>query len=259
MGYQQSYIVTKENNDNDKVLDIFKKHNIRCKGDKEANCIAKITLRKDVELKEFSFKKGKEFLCVAGDRFSQKSVTRMFELDDNSRFSKLSEDELDFISTLEIIFAEEISLGEIDMDIEYLCIEPNKPTKESLKITKKIFEKAFVHDGYKNVIRFFDMMYLEMHSKAEIDNLKSNLIKVCNDLNLNLEFRKQKYLNYNTEEVLCIIEGLKLFSFHKRLEGDDIYVWEQPSSDNDGAYFIEEFARYLDNSINLSKDKTETL
>ena len=66
---------------------MFKKYDMRCEDDKYARCYAKITLKKDIE----GFKKGTQFLYMYGDRFAQKNIEGIYNIDKEEDFKKIIE------------------------------------------------------------------------------------------------------------------------------------------------------------------------
>ena len=81
MGYQESFIYTsktniKANHDNiEKILQMFKKHNLRCADDMLASCDCRLYFNEDV----CGFKKGMEMLVICGERGPQRSPWLLFE------------------------------------------------------------------------------------------------------------------------------------------------------------------------------------
>lgn len=111
MGYQESYISTKNNKDLEKILDIFKKYNIRCEKDLFASCVAKITLKKDISSigdNAKSFKEGKEFLYICGDRSAQRRNSDLFDIESDSDYQAFSLEEKRIIDDIDIIFTEDM-------------------------------------------------------------------------------------------------------------------------------------------------------
>lgn len=110
MGYQESYLHTttsnieRNNEDIQKVLEIFKKYDIRCLGDDMATCYLKVHCKKNCG----KYKKGMDVLFIVGDRTAQRCnryVFNIFEPEDAEIFTK---EELKIIDRVKITFYDDI-------------------------------------------------------------------------------------------------------------------------------------------------------
>lgn len=120
MGYQESYIFTKKNEDLDKIISMFDKHEIRTTGDNYCSCACKITLNKDIE-DEFNtkYKKGKQFLYMVGERHEQRCIGNMFNINEID----YTDQEKKLINKVDIVFTEYFPSSKIFNDSEYASIE----------------------------------------------------------------------------------------------------------------------------------------
>lgn len=250
MSYQESYISTKDNKDMDKILNIFKKCNIRCFNDKEASCISKITLKKDIQHEDYSFEKGKEFLYISGERFTQKSLSNLFKLDDKMVNKLLSKEELNLISTIDIIFAESLPTEDIFNNktdyatIEYLKLEPIKVNKKYLELSRKFLDKMCENNEFYHG----DFEVMHSYSLSQIIQKKNDLIKICKEMDLDLEIKQGDSCNFNgIDEEVYSIEGLDLFYCSKQASPEGLYTWSEPSYNKQDNQCVEKFARFLEN------------
>ena len=111
MGYQESFIhttcsnVERNNEDIQKYIEMFKKHDVRCEGDWLASCIMKLHFNKTVN----KFKKGMNVLVISGERQAQRSADRLFDIDyelDEDIIPKYTEEERKLIRRAQITFIE---------------------------------------------------------------------------------------------------------------------------------------------------------
>lgn len=129
MGTQSSFISTNRNSDLDKIIDLFKKYNVRTTNDEMCSCYSKVTLNKKIRTmvdemmgtvgENKTFKKGKQFLLIEGERFCQRDVESMFDMDT----IKYTEKEIKLINKIEIIFIEDLPYEKIFEDKEHAIIE----------------------------------------------------------------------------------------------------------------------------------------
>lgn len=132
MGYQESYIFTNNNNDLNKIVDIFKRHNIRTTDDWECSCVAKIKLNKNVktnvsifgesDIEDEEFENGKEFLYMSGERYPQRSVNNLFD----TYNIDYTEVERNLIDNVSIIFTEYMPSSNIFNSTDYASVEDIK-------------------------------------------------------------------------------------------------------------------------------------
>lgn len=110
MGYQESYLhttttdVARNNEDIQKVLEIFKKYDIRCLGDDIATCYLKIHCKKNCG----KFKKGMDVLFIAGDRTAQYHSVYAFNIFEPEDRNKFTEDELKVIYRVKISYYDNV-------------------------------------------------------------------------------------------------------------------------------------------------------
>lgn len=127
MGSQSSFIYTNRNSDINKIISLFEKYNIRTAKDELCSCCAKVTLNKQVRTIDSwgcvgnneTFRKGKQFLLLEGERSCQRNIENMFDMDSIQYTNK----ELDLIYKIEIIFADYFPCDKIYENNEYATIE----------------------------------------------------------------------------------------------------------------------------------------
>jgi len=129
MGSQTTFINTKRNSDLDKIIGLFRKYNIRTADDDMCNCSARVTLNKQIRAtvdevwgsvgNDITFKKGKQFLVMDGDRYYQRDIEEMFDTENIQYTDK----ELDLIYKIEITFADYFPCERIFEDKKYATIE----------------------------------------------------------------------------------------------------------------------------------------
>lgn len=82
MGYQESIIhtnlknVKKNNEEIDRILELFQKYDCRCQDDLFASCTHKLHFTEDIG----KYKAGMDVLVVCGERFAQRSNHRLFDM-----------------------------------------------------------------------------------------------------------------------------------------------------------------------------------
>lgn len=168
MGSQASLIYTNRNSDIDKIVALFKKYNIRTADYDECSCYAKVTLNKQIRTtvdevwgsagNNQTFKKGKQFLVIEGERYYQRDIENMFEMDSVEYTDK----ELDLIYKVEIIFADYLPYEKIFENNDYATIEEldiciETPDEKYLEIAKEIVEELKIEgkeiEAYKNQVK----------------------------------------------------------------------------------------------------------
>lgn len=152
MYIQVSFISTSRNEDLDKIIDLFKKYNIRNEDDELCSCCAKVTLNKQIKstvdksrgLRGNSkiFEKGKQFLVLQGDICCQRNSEYIFKADE----IQYTNEELDLIYKINIIFADYIPYDDILKNKEYatideLCILGKMIDIKYMTIANKIAEE----------------------------------------------------------------------------------------------------------------------
>ena len=157
MGYQESFVHTTKSNiernnaDLEKMLEIFKKHDVRCKGDWLASCVAKITFKKTVG----PYKKGMQVLWITGERQAQRSGYRLFDLypeDDDYNPDIYTKEEYKIINRAKLTFIDDILylLDDITedsdkVDIEHLELQPKLPSNhDNLKSLSEDIDNALL-------------------------------------------------------------------------------------------------------------------
>lgn len=168
MGSQASFISTNRNSDLDKIIELFKKYNIRTSDDEMCTCYAKVTLNKSIRStvdevwgtvgNDKTFKKGKQFLLIEGERYYQRSIENMFEMND----IQYSDEELDLIYKIEIIFADYLPYDEMFYNKEYaifddLDISNETPDEKYMTIANEIADKLKIQckdvEQYKKQVK----------------------------------------------------------------------------------------------------------
>lgn len=160
MGNQKSYVYTnacnaEENSkDIERILDLFRKYNVRCAGDNFATCTHKLRFNEELidngilfDDDQMYFPKGMEMLVIYGMRTAQRSIERLFdgswyanENEDKSAWSKMTEEEKEFASNIVINYAENLQfVGQAETDgkitVEKLDLKPHtfrKPLDEQI-------------------------------------------------------------------------------------------------------------------------------
>lgn len=111
MGHQIAFIYTHKtnptkNNENiEKIIDIFKKYNIRCENDPCCTCYSTITLPKNYYTAAGTFKKGTTLLFLEGDRSRVRSNGRVFDQDIPNP-PQLTQDERQLLYKTQIVFVD---------------------------------------------------------------------------------------------------------------------------------------------------------
>lgn len=115
MGYQESFIYTNKsnvaaNNKNiDRMIDFFKKYNVRCNGDPVVKCVCKIHFNERVH----GFSKGMEMLVLSGERSAQRSPYAIFNIapfalfEETYKGQKIDPEDMKMICKTKILFIEE--------------------------------------------------------------------------------------------------------------------------------------------------------
>lgn len=95
----------KNNNDIEKIVDIFKKYNIRCENDFVCTCYSTITLPKTYHTEAGTFKKGTTLLFLEGDRHAVRNAYNLFDMDQPER-PLLTAEELKMVCRTKIVFVD---------------------------------------------------------------------------------------------------------------------------------------------------------
>lgn len=151
MGSQASFISTNKNSDLDKIIDLFKKYNIRTADDEMCSCYAMVTLNKSIRStvdevwgtlgNSRTFRKGKQFLLIEGERCCRREIEDMFDINNIQYTDK----ELDLIYKIEIIFVDYFPCEKIFEKKEYATIDKldictNTHYEKYMKIANEISE-----------------------------------------------------------------------------------------------------------------------
>ena len=138
MGYQESFVFTNKDDVNanhddiEKILTIFKKYGVRCKGDWIATCACKLVFNKEIG----EFKKGMEMLVISGDRGAQREIDNLFDIYDD-------EDEIEPINYTneEMKLIKRVKMTGIENYPEILKAEENGDVtvKELRLVSDKVF------------------------------------------------------------------------------------------------------------------------
>lgn len=234
MGYQESCIYTDNSSDIKKIIDMFKKYDMRCEDDKYARCYAKITLKKDIE----GFKKGTQFLYMYGDRFAQKNIEGIYNIDKEEDFKKYSSEELDIINRTKVVFKEEFCdyniLDDREIsDINILSIKALEVDDIYIKKAKEFLDKVCIKDEKTKEIKFIHKIY----KNKEFLDFRNNLINVCNDMNIKLNISEQFIPSMqDTYNKVYSIEGLTdiiSFEYHKTPHLNHLGSIIQPDDSSD--------------------------
>ena len=136
----------------DKIISLFEKYNIRTADDEMCSCCAKVTLNKQIRLtidevwgsvgNNKTFKKGKQFLLLVGERCCQRDIEDMFDMEN----IQYNDKELDLIYSIDIIFADYFPTEKMFEDIKYATIEDldvctQTPDEKYLAIATEIAEE----------------------------------------------------------------------------------------------------------------------
>lgn len=160
MGYQAAFIhttcsnVERNNSDLAKYIEIFKKYDVRCKGDWLADCVDMLHFNKTVG----KYKKGMDILVISGERQAVRYAERIFDCDyeigDRDKTSLYTSEEMKLIKRARITFVEEAYyVMDILDDEEYITrkelkLEPNNIASnynEISSIVKSMFDKIFIY------------------------------------------------------------------------------------------------------------------
>ncbi|HEY8890189.1 MAG TPA: hypothetical protein VIM70_08015 [Clostridium sp.] len=193
MGSQSSFINTNRNSDLDKIIDLFRKYNLRTADDDVCSCSARVTLNKQIRTtvdevwgsvgNDTTFKKGKQFLVMDGERCYQRDILQMFDTENIQYTDK----ELDLIYKIEITFADYFPCERIFEDKEYATIDEldictENPGEKYMVIARKITEKLKVEGK--------DIKQWEIQVK-----------EVCDRYGMNLEINSWVTKNTNMYDV----------------------------------------------------------
>lgn len=111
MGYQESYVTTKNKKDFEKLVNYFKKNKLWENPHSNVSLVEIITLNKEIvgdyyfmchTETTYKFSKGTKFLYFVGERYEQKSYLDLFDIDNINP----SEKDMKWIRDIKIIFTE---------------------------------------------------------------------------------------------------------------------------------------------------------
>ena len=139
MGHQESYVYTnrstnieRNNEDIKKIIEIFKKYDIRCEGDWVCDCCGIVHIKKNIGL----FKKGMDLLYVAGDRQAMRDCFRLFDIYFNGTGRSADEftpEEIKLMKRVKFAFIENVFyLIEAEKDKDILEFEELKLLPDNL-------------------------------------------------------------------------------------------------------------------------------
>lgn len=188
--YQQKSDVQKNHENLEKVIRLFKKHNVKTIHDPMGRCVARITLKKPF----LNYKKGMEFLMVSGDSHSLHSKSALFnyksmeELEASGLFTK---DEIYLIKRLQMTFSDEDKiLGELNLrkysdvaTFEYLYLDDEPENmKEMREFAKMIRPNSIVNETDDGI-----------HAVDNFNRLNRQIQEACVKLNLPLKINEETY------------------------------------------------------------------
>jgi hypothetical protein len=232
MGNQASFISTNKNADLDMIIALFKKYNIRTADDEMCSCYAKVTLNKQIRLtvnevwgivgNSETFKKGKQFLLIEGERYYQRDIESMFDMDNIEYTDK----ELSLIYKIDIIFADYFPYEQIFEDKKYATIDDldictKTPDEKYMVIAREIAEE------------------LKVEGK-DVQQWKIQVKAVCESYGMDLEID-----DWVTENTFMYDEKIKenreLHNKVTRLIVKDIFFFQVEVSEDDmeTRYFVD--------------------
>jgi hypothetical protein len=231
MGNQASFISTSKNSDLDKIISLFEKYNIRTADDEMCSCCAKVTLNKQIRLtidevwgsvgNNKTFKKGKQFLLLVGERCCQRDIEDMFDMEN----IQYNDKELDLIYSIDIIFADYFPTEKMFEDIKYATIEDldvctQTPDEKYLAIATEIAEE------------------LKIKGKP-IEQCKKQVKEVCDRYGMNLTIEDWVTTNtFSYDE--SIRDYREVHDSVTNLIVDDIFYFQIEVPENGGEirYFV---------------------
>lgn len=231
MGNQASFISTSKNSDLDKIISLFEKYNIRTADDEMCSCCAKVTLNKQIRLtidevwgtvgNNKTFKKGKQFLLLVGERCCQRDIEDMFDMEN----IQYNDKELDLIYSIDIIFADYFPTEKMFEDIKYATIEDldvctQTPDEKYLAIATEIAEE------------------LKIKGKP-IEQCKKQVKEVCDRYGMNLTI--EDWVTTNTFSYDESIQDYReVHDSVTNLIVDDIFYFQIEVPENGGEirYFV---------------------
>ena len=176
---QVSFISTNRNQDLDKIIDMFKKYNIRNEDDELCLCCARVKLNKQIKSivdksrgirgKSKIFEKGKQFLVLQGEACCQRNCEDIFKVDE----IQYTNEELDLIYRIEIVCVDYIPYDDILENEEYATIE-------KLRILGKMIDKKYMI--FANEIA----EKLKIEGK-DVEQCKKQVKEVCDRYGMDLE------------------------------------------------------------------------
>lgn len=240
MGYQESYIYTDRNSDIEKILNIFVKHDIRCEDDDCARCAAKITLKKDIEGHTNEgiklFKEGKTFLYLYGERFAQRNVEGIYNIDDKKDFKRYTKEELEIINRTKSMFAEcmpsDIIFGDKNIaNVEFISVKALEPEPIYMDRARDFMDRACVKNENEEEIPYSYKIF----SHNEFLELRNNLINVCKEMDIDLNVSDGFAPTLpDISERFYKIKGSRdtiVFSYHKTPHLENLGSWWQPHNE----------------------------
>lgn len=235
MGYQESLIhvstssVEENNKEISKYLEIFKKYDIRCKGDDLTECVFKFHFNQDIGI----YKKGMDILFVIGNRSCQNSYVDLFNINCGDSSPKYTKDEMNSVKKAVIVSAE--SQSEI---FEYIKRKDKAVDLTSLSLIPQL------PSNYKKVSNMFDDIICKLYTystKTEVESIAD--INKTEDVTFRYKIKDENEL----KDVLGIIKdtvidydySFKLEEARKEDEDDEYRKIYKIFIDNVPVAFIE--------------------
>lgn len=134
MGYQESYVTTKNKKDFEKLCNYFKVNKLWSDDNDNISLVEIITLNKSIQgdyLRMckpdvlYKFNKGTKFLYFVGERYEQKSILDLFDIDNINPFAE----DMKWIREVKIIFTECFPSYEIFGENGYTAIASHEEFK----------------------------------------------------------------------------------------------------------------------------------
>lgn len=251
LGYQESFIfsnrwtsIEQNNADTRKIIDIFKKLDVRTDRDHLGECVAKVTFNENFDM----FEKGREVLWITGERQCQRDNFRLIDVyledikGDIENYLihklKLSMEELEILYNIEIVFLDSFVIPDIPTmldenngitTIEKLNIQPERPPK--MDIMERFVEKLMPSED--KIDNNYDGAIFGLEDWQEYD---LRIKKVCKELNLPLQIDIE----------LINISGSKLPNYLYSINGYDFASYhDTPHLDKKGTWYL----KYYDQNL----------
>lgn len=253
MGYQESFIYTnnkdieKNNADIKKIIELFKRLDVRTVDDELGSCVSKVTFNKTLG----RFKKGMEVLWIVGERQCQRNQLRLFDIyleqgeyPEYSKFTSIfSQEEFKMIMGIEIIFLDYVHsyMPAITAEngktatIENLKLLPERP--EKMDIVEKLAEKLTPEEDM--IENNFSGTIFSIEDWQQYDQKIKN---VCEELSLPLKIDVDEVVTLKVPHYLYSINGKIIASYHDTPHLDKVGTWHL----NFGKQSLRRLARTLE-------------